>query len=81
MGARDLCIIQTAPPNRQPISTELTTFNDDLIREAIYYEVNRGGQVFFVHNRVKDIGDITAMILRLCPDLKVVTAHGQMEGP
>jgi transcription-repair coupling factor (superfamily II helicase) len=81
MGARDLAIIQTAPPNRQPIHTEMHAFDDDLIRDAIYYEVNRGGQVFFIHNRVKDIDDMTELILRLCPDLKVITAHGQMDGP
>jgi transcription-repair coupling factor (superfamily II helicase) len=79
MAARDLSIIRTPPPNRQPIHTETRIFNDELIKEAIYYEVNRGGQVFFVHNRVKNLPDITAMIRRLCPDVDVAMAHGQME--
>ncbi|CAG0906144.1 unnamed protein product, partial [Cyprideis torosa] len=79
MAARDLSIIRTPPPNRQPIHTERRIFNDDLIRDAIYYEVNRGGQVFFVHNRVKSLADIAAMVQRLCPDISVGTAHGQME--
>lgn len=79
MAARDLSLIKTAPPNRQPIYTERRTFSDKLIKEAIYYEFTRGGQVFFVHNRVKSIPDITAMIKRLCPDLEIAMAHGQMD--
>jgi len=79
MAARDLSIIRTPPPNRQPIHTERRIFNDQLIRESIYYEVNRGGQVFFVHNRVKSLPDIAAMVQRLCPDITVQTAHGQMD--
>ena len=79
MAARDLSIIRTPPPNRQPIHTERRVFNDDLIRESIYYEVNRGGQVFFVHNRVKNLVDIQAMLMKLCPDLDIRMAHGQME--
>lgn len=79
MAARDLSVIRTPPPNRQPIHTEVRIFNDELIKEAIYYEINRGGQVFFVHNRVKNLPDITAMIRRLCPDVDVAMAHGQME--
>ncbi len=79
MAARDLSIIRTPPPNRQPIHTERRVFNDDIIREAIYYEVNRGGQVFFVHNRVKSLPDIAAMVKRLCPDVEVGMAHGQLE--
>ena len=79
MAARDLSIIRTPPPNRQPIHTERRVFNDDLIRESIYYEVNRGGQVFFVHNRVKNLVDIQAMLMKLCPDLEIRMAHGQME--
>ena len=79
MGARDLSILRTPPPNRQPIHTEVRVFNQDVIRDAIYYEVNRGGQVFFVHNRVKSLPDITAMIRRLCPDVDVASAHGQMD--
>jgi len=79
MSARDLSVIRTAPPNRQPIHTEVRIFSEELIKEAIYYEVHRGGQVFFVHNRVKTLPDITAMIRRMCPDVDVGTAHGQME--
>jgi len=71
MAARDLSVIRTAPPNRQPIHTERRVFNDELIKESIYYEFTRGGQVFFVHNRVKSLPDITAMIRKLCPDLEV----------
>ncbi len=79
MAARDLSIIKTPPPNRQPIHTERRTFNNDLIKDSIYYEFTRGGQVFFVHNRVKTLPDITAMIKRLCPDLEIAMAHGQMD--
>lgn len=79
MAARDLSVIRTPPPNRQPIHTEVRIFSDELVKEAIYYEVNRGGQVFFVHNRVKTLPDIVALIRRLCPDVEVAMAHGQME--
>lgn len=80
MGARDLSIINTAPPNRLPIETHLYEFNENVIREAIDYEISRGGQVFFINNRVQNIGEIAAMIERLCPDAKVLTAHGQLKG-
>jgi transcription-repair coupling factor (superfamily II helicase) len=80
MGARDLSIIRTPPPNRYPIVTELHSFNNDIIKEAIYYEVNRGGQVFFIHNRIQNIAEIEVLVHRLCPDIKIVVAHGQMEG-
>jgi transcription-repair coupling factor (superfamily II helicase) len=79
MAARDLSIIRTPPPNRQPIHTERRVFSDELIKESIYYEVNRGGQVFFVHNRVKSLEEVTSLIMRLCPDVSVRQAHGQME--
>jgi transcription-repair coupling factor (superfamily II helicase) len=79
MSARDLSVIRTPPPNRQPIHTEVRVFNEALIKEAIYYEVNRGGQVFFVHNRVKSLPDMTAMLQRLCPDVDFRMAHGQMD--
>ena len=79
MAARDLSVIRTAPPNRQPIHTEVRVATDELIRDAIYYEVNRGGQVFFVHNRVKTLPETAAHIRRLCPDIDVAVAHGQME--
>ncbi|MDW8392456.1 MAG: helicase-related protein, partial [Oscillochloridaceae bacterium] len=80
MGARDMSIIRTPPPNRQPIATELHTFNEKVIREAIRYELQRGGQVFFVHNRVQDLEEVAAMVQRLVPEARVATAHGQMEG-
>ncbi|MEO1514507.1 MAG: transcription-repair coupling factor [Bacteroidota bacterium] len=79
MAARDLSVIRTPPPNRQPIHTEVRVFNNDIIRDAIYYEINRGGQVFFVHNRVKNLPDISAMVKRMCPDVDVAMAHGQLE--
>jgi transcription-repair coupling factor (superfamily II helicase) len=79
MAARDLSIIRTPPPNRQPIHTERRVFNEEVVRDAIYYEVNRGGQVFFVHNRIKSLPEITALIKRVCPDIDVALAHGQME--
>ncbi len=80
MGARDLSVINTPPPNRQPVTTEVKAFNSDVIKEAIEYEVYRGGQVFFVHNKVKDIMEVKAMINKICPDVSVEVAHGQMEG-
>ncbi|MFN9799107.1 MAG: helicase-related protein, partial [Bacteroidota bacterium] len=80
MGARDLSIIQTAPPNRHPIRTELRPFHEEVIRDAISYEVQRGGQVFFVHNRVQNLHEIAGMVQRLCPDVRVGIAHGQMTG-
>ncbi len=80
MGARDLSIINTPPPNRYPVTTEVHTFNEKLIREAITYEVSRGGQVFFIHNRVQDIHGIADMVKRLCPGVSVGVGHGQMDG-
>ena len=80
MGARDLSIINTPPPNRYPVTTEVHTFNDLLIRDAINYEISRGGQVFFIHNRVQDIHDMAAMIAKLCPGVKIGVGHGQMDG-
>lgn len=80
MGARDLSIINTPPPNRQPIQTEVQVFQEDTIREAIYYETERGGQVFFIHNRIAGLAEMTNWIQALCPDLSVGFAHGQMEG-
>jgi len=79
MNARDLSIIKTPPPNRQPIYTERKVFSEEVIKESIYYEVNRGGQVFFVHNRVKSLMDITVMVRKMCPDVSVQMAHGQMD--
>lgn len=80
MGARDLSIIQTPPPNRHPIRTELRPFNEETIRDAVSYEVQRGGQVFFVHNRIHNLSEIAGMIQRLCPDVRVGIGHGQMTG-
>jgi transcription-repair coupling factor (superfamily II helicase) len=80
MGSRDMSVINTPPPNRHPIITELCAFNEELIRDAITYEVSRNGQVFFVHNRVQNINEVAGIIQRLCPDVKVLVAHGQMKG-
>ena len=80
MGARDLSIISTPPPNRQPVTTELHTFEETVIRDAVSFELRRGGQVFFVHNRVNDIEGMANIIFKLVPDAKIGIAHGQMEG-
>ncbi|MGB5929390.1 MAG: TRCF domain-containing protein, partial [Cyclobacteriaceae bacterium] len=80
MGARDLSVIQTAPPNRQPVTTELHEFHEEILRDAISYELRRGGQCFFVHNRISDIENVANIILRLVPDARVAVAHGQMDG-
>ncbi len=80
MGARDLSIIATPPPNRQPVTTQLHTFDEKVIRDAISHELQRGGQVFFVHNRVSDIEHLANIIFKLVPDSRIGIAHGQMEG-
>ena len=80
MGARDLSIMNTAPPNRQPIQTEVQVYNEDFIRDAIYFETERGGQVFFIYNRIAGLAEMAAIIQALCPDLSIGYAHGQMEG-
>jgi len=80
MGARDLSIMRTPPPNRQPIQTEVKMFSEDLLKEAIEFEVYRGGQVFFVHNRVKDIMRYADVLRRIVPDMSVGIAHGQLDG-
>jgi len=80
MGARDLSIIQTPPPNRYPIITEVHGFNEQLIREAILYEVARNGQVFFLHNRVQNIYEVETAIKRIVPGVTTAVAHGQMDG-
>ncbi|MDP4266171.1 MAG: transcription-repair coupling factor [Bacteroidota bacterium] len=80
MGARDLSVINTPPPNRYPIHTEVHPFKEEIIRDAIMYEVSRGGQVFFIHNRVENITEIAGIVQRLCPDVGVRYAHGQMDG-
>lgn len=80
MGARDLSVINTPPPNRYPVQTEVHTFNEETIRDAVAYEISRGGQVFFVHNKIQNIGELAGIIKRLVPDARVAVAHGQMEG-
>lgn len=80
MSARDLSIINTPPPNRLPVHTEVMVFDEQAIRDAIYYEVERGGQVYFVHNRVQSLKDMAGKLKELCPDVEFATAHGQMEG-
>lgn len=80
MGARDLSVINTPPPNRYPVQTELHTFNDEIIRDAIYYELSRGGQVFFINNRIQNLIEIAGLVQRLVPDAKIAVGHGQMEG-
>ncbi len=79
MGARDLSIINTPPPNRYPVQTELHSFSPEVIRDAISYELNRGGQVFFLHNRVQNIMDVAGMIKKFVPDARVGIGHGKME--
>lgn len=81
MGARDLSVIQTPPPNRYPIVTEVHGFNEAIIKEAINFEIDRGGQVFFVHNRVQNIHEVETFIRKACPQARVIVGHGQMEGP
>ncbi|HPE76625.1 MAG TPA: transcription-repair coupling factor [Draconibacterium sp.] len=81
MGARDLSIIQTAPPNRYPINTEVHGFNEQMIRDAITYEIERGGQVFFIHNRVSNIYEVEATLKKIVPGIKTGVGHGQMDGP
>ncbi|MFN3839285.1 MAG: transcription-repair coupling factor [Cyclobacteriaceae bacterium] len=80
MGARDLSIISTPPPNRQPVTTELHTYDEKIIRDSIRYELQRGGQVFFVHNRIHDIETVANSIFKLLPDARIGVAHGQMPG-
>jgi transcription-repair coupling factor (superfamily II helicase) len=80
LGARDLSVINTPPPNRIPITTEVHTFSEIIIKDAIDYEVQRGGQVFFIHNRIKDILEIENIIKRVSPMVRTVVAHGQMDG-
>lgn len=80
MGARDLSIISTPPPNRQPVHTEVINFDEERMRDVISYEVSRGGQVFFVHNRVQNIHEVAGLIQRLCPGIRIAIGHGQMDG-
>ncbi|SDI58253.1 transcription-repair coupling factor [Chryseobacterium jejuense] len=80
MAARDLSVIKTPPPNRQPVDTQLVGFNEELLRDAISYEIQRDGQVYFINNRIENLKDIAGLIQRLVPDARVITGHGQMEG-
>ncbi len=80
MNARDLSIINTPPPNRQPVHTEVLSFDEYTIRDAIYFETERGGQVYFIHNRVQSLPEMASLLRNLCPDLEIGVAHGQMEG-
>ena len=79
MGARDLSVISTPPPNRYPIQTEVHTFNEEVITDAINFEMSRNGQVFFVNNRIANLPELKAMIERHIPDCRVAIGHGQME--
>ncbi|MGB1312481.1 MAG: transcription-repair coupling factor [Bizionia paragorgiae] len=80
MAARDLSVITTAPPNRHPIESNVIRFNEETIRDAVSYEIQRGGQIFFIHNRIENIKEVAGMIQRLVPDAKIGIGHGQMEG-
>jgi len=80
MAARDLSVITTAPPNRYPIESHVIRFSEDEIRDAVSYEIERGGQIFFIHNRIENIKEVAGMIQRLVPDAKIGIGHGQMDG-
>ncbi len=80
MAARDLSVITTPPPNRHPVETHVVRFGEETIRDAIRYEISRGGQTFFVHNRIENIKEVAGLIQRLVPDAKIGIGHGQMEG-
>jgi transcription-repair coupling factor (superfamily II helicase) len=80
MAARDLSIINTAPPNRYPISSEVVRFSESIIRDAITLEILRGGQVFFIHNRIENIIEVAGLIQRLVPDARIRVGHGRLEG-
>ena len=80
MAARDLSVISTPPPNRHPIDTQVIRFSEEMIRDAITYEISRGGQVFFIHNRIENIKEVAGLLQRLVPDANIGIGHGQMEG-
>lgn len=80
MAARDLSVITTPPPNRYPIESNVIRFNEEDIRDAVSYEIQRGGQIFFIHNRIENIKEVAGLIQRLVPDAKIGIGHGQMEG-
>ena len=80
MGARDLSILQTPPPNRLPVQTELHTFSEEIIKKAIEYELNRNGQIFFIHNKIQNIEQVKDMILKIVPGVSIAIGHGQLDG-
>ena len=80
MAARDLSVISTPPPNRHPIDTQVIRFSEEIIRDAITYEISRGGQVFFIHNRIENIKEVAGLLQRLIPNANIGVGHGQMEG-
>ncbi|WP_299333406.1 transcription-repair coupling factor [uncultured Psychroserpens sp.] len=80
MAARDLSVITTPPPNRYPIESHVIRFNEETIRDAVTYEIQRGGQIFFIHNRIENIKEVAGMIQRLVPDAKIGIGHGQLDG-
>ena len=80
MAARDLSVITTPPPNRYPIESHVIRFNEETIRDAVSYEIERGGQIFFIHNRIENIKEVAGMIQRLVPDAKIGIGHGQLDG-
>ena len=80
MAARDLSVISTPPPNRHPIDTQVIRFSEEIIRDAITYEISRGGQVFFIHNRIENIKEVAGLLQRLVPNANIGIGHGQMEG-
>ena len=80
MSARDLSVINTPPPNRYPIESEVIRFNSNLIKDGIFYELQRKGQIFFIHNRVENIMEISSFLQRLVPDARIAVGHGRMEG-
>lgn len=80
MAARDLSVINTPPPNRYPIDSQVIQFSEEIIRDAISYEIQRGGQAFFIHNRIENIKEVAGLIQRLVPDAKIAIGHGQMDG-
>ena len=80
MAARDLSVITTPPPNRHPVETNVIRFSEETIRDAVSYEISRGGQVFFIHNRIENIKEVAGLLQRLLPSAKIAIGHGQMEG-
>ena len=80
MAARDLSVITTPPPNRFPIESQVIRLSESIIRDAISYEIQRAGQVFFIHNRIENIKEVAGMLQRLVPDAKIAVGHGQLDG-